>query len=47
MIDSMIRTSTKLNTSIKGMQGYKSNEISDRMKEHTKTQIDYPWLFRG
>ena len=47
MLDSMIRTSTKLNTSIKGMTGYKSGEIFDKIKEHNKSMEEYPWLYKG
>ena len=47
MLDSMLRTSTTLNTTIKGMNGYKSHGISDTMKEQKKSQVDFPWLFRG
>ncbi len=47
MLDSMIRASTTLNTTIKGMNGYKCQGLSDTMKEQKKSQIEYPWLFRG
>jgi hypothetical protein len=47
MLDSMIRSSTTLNTTIKGMNGYKGQSLSDTMREQKKSQVDFPWLFRG
>ena len=47
MLDSMIRASTKINTTIPGMLGYKKNEIFDKMKKHEKTTTEYPWLYKG
>ena len=47
MLNSMIRATTKINTTIKGMVGYKSNEIFDKMKQHKKNTVEYPWLYKG
>ena len=47
MIDSMISTNTTINTSISGMQSYKSGGIFDKISQTKKTQQQYPWLFKG
>jgi len=47
MLNSMVRTNTTINTTIKGMVGYKNDEIFDKMKQHEKNKTSYPWLYRG
>jgi len=47
MINSMILTNTSLNTTVKGMQGYKSTEDMDRFKKATKEYEMYKWLYKG
>jgi len=47
ILGSMIRTTTKMNTTIPGMTGFKSNEIFDKMKKQEKSMNQYPWLYRG
>jgi len=47
ILDSMVYANTKMNTSIKGMHGYKQNEMHDKLEEHKKIQSEYGWLYKG
>jgi hypothetical protein len=46
-LNSMIFTKTSLNTTIPGMQGYKSQEKSDRIKDAQDTYNKYGWIIKG
>jgi len=43
----MVSTATKMNTTIKGMQGYKGDSFFEKKKSHDKVYEQYPWLFKG
>ena len=43
----MVSTKTKLNTRIKGMQGYEGNSVFEKKQRHGKTYEQFPWLFKG
>ena len=47
ILDSMVYANTKINTSIKGMHGYKQDEMHDKLEEHKKIQSEYGWLYKG
>ena len=47
MLDSMVYSNTKMNTAIKGMHGYKRDEMHDRLDEQRKIQSEYGWLYKG
>jgi hypothetical protein len=40
-------TSTKLNTTIPGQIGYKSNESVDKMSNAKKLYSDFGWIIKG
>jgi hypothetical protein len=46
-LNSMIMTSTKLNTTIPGQIGYKSNESLDKMSNAKKLYSDFGWIIKG
>jgi hypothetical protein len=46
-LNSMIKVNTKINTTIPGMQGYKSNESYDKMNEAKKMYNDFGWIIKG
>jgi len=48
-LDGMTRSSSVLNTSIKGMAGYKASNssIADAAKVQRKNMEEFPWLFKG
>ena len=43
----MVSAKTKMNTTIKGMHGYESDNVFEKRKQQSKTQQQYPWLFKG
>jgi hypothetical protein len=47
MLDSMIYTNTKMNTTIKGMHGYKQSEIHEKVEAERQMQKEYAWLYKG
>ena len=47
MLDSMIFTNTKLNTTIKGMHGHQSKEMHDKIERERQIQAEYHWLYKG
>ena len=46
-LNSMITTTTKLNTTIPGMYGYKKSESFDKIKEAQNVYKDFGWLIKG
>lgn len=46
-LNSMIVTSTKLNTTIPGMNGYKTIESSDKISEAKKLYDEFGWIIKG
>ena len=46
-LNSMVISNTKLNTTIPGMEGYKSIENSDRISQAKDTYRDYDWIIKG
>jgi hypothetical protein len=46
-LNTMTKSNTMLNTTIKGMSGYNDTSLSDAAKHQKKTMNDYPWLFKG
>ena len=47
ILNSMIYSNTQMNTAIKGMHGYKRNEICDNLEEHKKNMQEFMWLYKG
>jgi len=47
MLDGMIFTNTKLNTTIKGMHGHQSKEMHDKIERERQIQAEYHWLYKG
>jgi len=47
LIDSIFVTNTKLNTTIKGMRGYKNKDDLDRFDKARKEHEEYKWLYKG
>jgi hypothetical protein len=47
LIDSIFVTNTKLNTTIKGMHGYKSKDDLDRFDKAKKEHEQFKWLYKG
>lgn len=43
----MVSTNTKINTTIKGMQGYEGTDMLEKKRAHTETYNKYPWLYKG
>jgi hypothetical protein len=46
-LNSMIFTKTSLNTTIPGMQGYKNQEKTDKIKEARDIYKNYGWIIKG
>ena len=47
-LESITKSSSVLNTSIKGMSGYKTTDsITDAAKAHKRNIEQFPWLFKG
>jgi hypothetical protein len=46
-LNSMVISSTKLNTTIPGMTGYKRNETSDRINEAKQMYNEFGWIVKG
>ena len=47
LIDSIFITNTKLNTTIKGMHGYRKEEDLDRFDKAKKEHEQFKWLYKG
>ena len=47
LIDSIFVADTTLNTTIRGMQGYKQKEDMDRFDKAKKEYEQYKWLYKG
>jgi hypothetical protein len=47
LIDSIFIADTKLNTTIKGMQGYRQKEDMDRFDKAKKEYEQFKWLYKG
>ena len=47
ILDNIVHSSTRLNTSIKGMHGYKHDEMHDRLDEQRQLQSEFGWLYKG
>ncbi len=47
MITGIKSSTTTMNTSIKGMRGYKGTKTQDAFEEFEKTYKDFAWIFRG
>lgn len=43
----MVAAKTKINTTIKGMQGYDKDGIFEKRNQHRQTQEQFPWLYKG
>ena len=43
----MVAAKTKMNTTIKGMQGYEGDSVFEKKKKHSQTYDQFPWLFKG
>jgi len=46
-LNSIIVTNTKLNTTIPGMQGYKSIETSDKINQAKEMYKEFGWIIKG
>ena len=46
-IGAITRSSSELDTRIKGMIGTRKNKLNDELRNHHKTAVDFPWLFKG
>ena len=46
-INSLFVADTTMNTAIKGMDGYRSDTIFEKIKETKETYNKYPWLYKG
>ena len=47
MLSSIVNASTKMNTTIPGMHGYKNQETHDRLLEARQIQEEFSWLYKG
>jgi hypothetical protein len=47
MLSSVYVTNTKINTTVKGMKGYKRTEDLDRFDKAKKEHEEYKWLYKG
>jgi len=47
MITSIKSSTTRMNTSIKGMRGYNKTKTEESKEEFEKTYKDFAWIFRG
>lgn len=45
-VDAIITTKTTMNTQIKGQQGYKKNEIFDKLSEADQLYSQYKWIIK-
>jgi hypothetical protein len=45
-VDAIITTKTTMNTQIKGQQGYKKNEIFDKLSEAEKIYSQHKWIIK-
>lgn len=43
----MVAAKTRINTTIKGMQGYDKDGIFEKRNQHRQTQEQFPWLYKG
>ena len=43
----MLVSNTTINTTVKGMQGYKREEDLDRFDKAKKEHEQYKWLYKG
>ncbi len=43
----MVAAETKINTTIKGMQGYEGDSFFEKRKKQNNLNQKYPWLFKG
>ena len=43
----MVSAKTKMNTTIKGMNGYEGDSVFEKRKKQDQTYNQYPWLFKG
>ena len=43
----MVAAHTTMNTTIKGMKGYKNDSVFEKQKNHSKITQEFPWLFKG
>ncbi len=46
-LQAVFSSKSEFNTSIPGQAGYKSIELSDKMKEHQKNVNEFFWLYKG
>lgn len=46
-LDSMTTSKSVLSTTIAGMSGFKSHNLSDSAREQKRNMDQYPWLFKG
>jgi len=47
LLNSMICANTQMNTTIKGMHGYKRDGMLDQLDDHKKQYLEYDWLYKG
>jgi hypothetical protein len=47
IMNSINKSTSVLDTNIKGMIDCKNNKLRDTMEQHKKTVADFPWLFKG
>jgi hypothetical protein len=47
LLNSMICANTQMNTTIKGMHGYKRDGMLDQLDDHKKQYLEYEWLYKG
>ena len=46
MLDGIIMNSTKMNTAIKGMEGY-NKEFQEKYKDEIEQTKEFVWIFKG
>jgi hypothetical protein len=46
-IGAITRSSSELDTRIRGMVGARNLKLNDELKTHTRAAVDFPWLFKG
>jgi len=47
LLDSMVYTNTQLNTTVRGMPGFKNKQMCDNIEEQKKMQQEFMWLYKG
>jgi hypothetical protein len=47
MLESMVIANTSLNTTIPGMQGFKRDDVYDKVQQERMNQEEFMWLYKG